>query len=200
MVPVLHLAGALTGDQCDQLILDIHQYGKKREASIASYTGGPDDDPINHKERKGIVYQGYSNKNRTLDECLPHPNLLAAYRQYRDTFRSTPSIIPGAYEVQMAEYSTEGDHFKRHADQTMNTKTFVSEHLIRKMSMSIVLSDSSEYEGAALRFFESNISTRFEQNKGDIFLFPSWLEHQVDPLISGKRNALVLWMLGDLWE
>ena len=100
----------------------------------------------------------------------------------------------------MAEYSTEGDHFKRHADQTMNTKTFVSEHPIRKMSMSIVLSDSSEYEGAALRFFESNVSIRFEQNKGDIFLFPSWLEHQVDPLISGKRNALVLWMLGDLWE
>jgi hypothetical protein len=198
MVPVLHIAGALTSDRCDQLILDIHKYGEKKDAQIASYRN--DVNPTNHKERKGIVYQGYSNKNRTLDECLPHPNLLAAYRQYGDTFRSTPSIIPGAYEVQMAEYSTEGDHFKRHADQVMNTKTFVSKHPIRKMSMSIVLSDSSEYEGAALRFFESNVSIRFEQNKGDIFLFPSWLEHQVDPLISGKRNALVLWMLGDLWE
>lgn len=198
MLPVLHIPGALTSDQCDQLTHDLHKYGQKHEASISSYKDNVD--PINHKERKGIVYQGYSSSNRTLDECLPHATLLAAYRQYRTDFPSTPSIIPGAYEVQMAEYSTEGDHFKRHADQTMNTKTFVSKHPIRKMSMSIVLSDSSEYEGAALRFFDSSTSIRFDQNKGDIFLFPSWLEHQVDPLISGKRNALVLWMLGDLWE
>ena len=100
MVPVLHIAGALTSDRCDQLILDIHKYGEKKDAAVSSYQDEVDPiNPINHKERKGIVYQGYSNKNRTLDECLPHPNLLAAYRQYGDTFRSTPSIIPGAYEV-----------------------------------------------------------------------------------------------------
>ena len=74
---------------------------------------------------------------------------------------------------------------------------------IRKLSMTINLSDEEEYEGGNLKFDFGPHSTenRFVEckeirPKGSIVVFPSFIYHQVTPIKKGVRYSLVLWSLG----
>jgi PKHD-type hydroxylase len=73
---------------------------------------------------------------------------------------------------------------------------------IRKLSVTINLNDSSEYEGGDLVFdLGPHNSPRFYtcneiKNKGSIAVFPSFVHHQVKPILKGTRYSLVVWCLG----
>jgi hypothetical protein len=74
---------------------------------------------------------------------------------------------------------------------------------IRKLSMSISLNDSSEYDGGILRFDlgPHNTKDRFVEcneirDQGTIVIFPSFVHHQVTPIKKGTRYSLVSWTLG----
>ena len=165
-----HIPNSLTPQQCDRLLEHVLANTTKSKAGI--YNKSAPEEHFVDSERKGHTWQGHSMTNRVLSEGLPHHAITQA----------------------------SGDHFKRHYDQRMGTAELYANHPLRKMSMSIILSNPDEYEGGGLRFFDQRGSTiRVSQNKGDIFIFPAWQEHQVDPVTSGKRNALVVWMLGDIW-
>ena len=193
---------ALTHEQCDRLMEHVQAHLSKRKASVYSNNQKKPAE-INEKRRKGHVWQGFTEGNSLLSQGLPHQAITHAYCAWADKFKSycsPPHVTPGFYEVQLAVYDEPGDHFKRHADQTMGPIELFDKRPLRKMSMSIVLSNPNEYEGGGLRFFNAaGGSVRVSQNKGDIYIFPAWQEHQVDPLLSGKRNALVLWFMGDVW-
>lgn len=85
----------------------------------------------------------------------------------------------------------------------------------RKISISIQLNDQSEFEGGDLfiqrntekaEFFENgkNLSRehkhlretadRIVLDKGDMVMFDSWMGHEVTPVQSGIRDALVIWV------
>ena len=66
----------------------------------------------------------------------------------------------------------------------------------RKLSMTIQLSDESEYEGGSLEF-KAGCETKFaSKKKGTVVVFPSYLLHRVNPVTSGKRCSLVIWVEG----
>tara|TARA_Y100001937_G_scaffold96952_1_gene131883 strand:- start:766 stop:1431 length:666 start_codon:yes stop_codon:yes gene_type:complete len=79
---------------------------------------------------------------------------------------------------------------------------------IRKLSVTVSLSDPSEYEGGNLEFdFRNQID--WERNKkskikecteirprGSIIVFPSFVWHRVNPVTRGTRYSLVIWNLG----
>lgn len=69
---------------------------------------------------------------------------------------------------------------------------------IRKLSMSIVLSDRKDYTGGEF-FFNIN-RKQFEckeiREQGSIVVFPSHIEHMVKPVTKGNRYSLVLWHRG----
>ena len=75
---------------------------------------------------------------------------------------------------------------------------------IRKLSTTVSLVDSSEYEGGDFEFdFRdkdngSNTPHVCEEikPKGSIVVFPSFVWHRVKPIISGTRYSLVMWNLG----
>jgi predicted 2-oxoglutarate/Fe(II)-dependent dioxygenase YbiX len=198
----LGIPNALTPEQCDRLVEHVQAHLPKTKAGVYDYKKEKPNG-VNEKHRKGHVWQGFTKGNSMLSQGIPHQAITHAYCAWADKFKSycsPPQVTPGLYEVQLAVYDEPGDHFKHHADQTMGPVELFDKRPLRKMSMSIVLSNPNEYEGGGLRFFNAvGGSVRVSQNKGDIYIFPSWQVHQVDPLISGKRNALVLWFMGDVW-
>lgn len=73
---------------------------------------------------------------------------------------------------------------------------------IRKLSATISLNDSAEYEGGNLEFdLGPHRPDRYHtcteiRPKGSIVVFPSHIYHRVTPVTSGTRYSLVCWNLG----
>ena len=74
----------------------------------------------------------------------------------------------------------------------------------RKISLTLCLSDSNEYEGGDLQFAKDVnpkeekriITSKNFRNKGSVVLFPSFIWHRVTPVTKGKRYSLVIWYNG----
>ncbi len=98
--------------------------------------------------------------------------------------------------VQFAIYS-EGDYFDWHKDQ----QSKITDGKIRKISMTLMLSDPYEYEGGELdlEFGKPNDRPRytsFKLPKGGLIFFQSDVWHRVRPITSGVRKSLVAWFSG----
>tara|TARA_B100001109_G_C18863137_1_gene475187 strand:- start:173 stop:793 length:621 start_codon:yes stop_codon:yes gene_type:complete len=66
----------------------------------------------------------------------------------------------------------------------------------RKVSMSVQLSDSEDYEGGELEIKTSNKAMSTTREQGAIALFPSYILHRVKPVLSGERWCVVGWIQG----
>jgi PKHD-type hydroxylase len=87
-----------------------------------------------------------------------------------------------------------------------DTKAFYSQHVdapvqsvgdyARKLSFSIQLNSPSEYEGGDLKMYHSRTPDVIPKEKGLICFFPSTSLHEVTPVTSGTRYALVGWVQG----
>ena len=64
----------------------------------------------------------------------------------------------------------------------------------RKISVTVQLSDESEYEGGDVNL--DNVGTIPFKGKGDMIIFPSVFGHEVLPVTSGIRKSLVIWLTG----
>ena len=103
-------------------------------------------------------------------------------------------IVPMHDTMQLARYDAEDQGFFRwHADT-------VPEDLTRKISISVPLSDPSEYEGGLFEFNEGGAPRVVPQRAGCPLMFPSWLLHRVSPVTSGRRYSLVAWIRGPAWR
>tara|TARA_R110002073_G_scaffold332910_2_gene519659 strand:+ start:2113 stop:2700 length:588 start_codon:yes stop_codon:yes gene_type:complete len=98
--------------------------------------------------------------------------------------------IRGIFEsLQLMEYQP-GDFFDWHLD-------FGSGHSsIRKLSLTIQLSDPNDYEGGELQFMRNKDIVNAPQKKGTIIIFPSFIMHRVAPITQGKRRSIVGWISG----
>jgi hypothetical protein len=78
---------------------------------------------------------------------------------------------------------------------------------VRKISMTVNLSDPKEYEGGNLKL-DLGPHVKGERYKvfddirpqGSAIFFPSFTYHCVTPVTSGTRYSLVLWYLGKPWQ
>ena len=113
-------------------------------------------------------------------------------------------ILKFVEDIQFAEYTSQTKGFySKHSDcgDRFEIENFVD---IRKLSFSIQLSDSSDYEGGELKFYtgKKSIYTNkaegdtAKKDKGTIILFPSHVLHEVTPVTKGTRYSLVSWVQG----
>lgn len=101
--------------------------------------------------------------------------------------------------IQYTEYyASENGHYDWHQD--IGPGELPSK---RKVSITIQLSESDEYEGGDLMICTgSNGSGQLDNNeicprgKGVGVLFPSYMMHRVSPVTKGTRKSLVLWVGG----
>lgn len=84
----------------------------------------------------------------------------------------------------------EGDFFKTHKDRLPSKDSFV-----RAFTISINLTSPDEYLGGELLIYHPN-GKKFALDKvpGSYTLFPSLFRHEVTPIISGTRRAMVIWV------
>lgn len=104
--------------------------------------------------------------------------------------------------IQICRYDGDsGDHYRWHSDSTLVHREVREQ---RKLSLSVLLNPSSDFEGGDLEVSGDNSdylsdSPDFMKNPGDAVFFPSFMRHRVTPVTSGVRYTLVTWLLGPRW-
>ena len=92
--------------------------------------------------------------------------------------------------AQFTHYPT-GGFYEWHMDNDVMGK---HQPPIRKISMTLLLSPESEFEGGELEFMNKGKRVRLKQ--GQAMFFASWLQHRVKPVTRGERKSLVMWFGG----
>lgn len=98
--------------------------------------------------------------------------------------------ITGMIEgFQFTNYKAPGGKYGKHIDRGMNFD-------IRKLSVSVQLTDPSEYKGGELNLYYGDEITTMDKEQGSLVIFPSFVLHEVMPVTKGERNSLVTWITG----
>jgi PKHD-type hydroxylase len=106
--------------------------------------------------------------------------------------------LTGFYEpMQLGLYSESNQsHYSWHTDASP-----FDTNVPRKLSMVMLLSDASEFEGGQLKIkCESDNERILEMTKGKAWFFPSYMLHCVTPVTKGVRRSLVLWIGGPAFK
>jgi PKHD-type hydroxylase len=98
-----------------------------------------------------------------------------------------PNLQLGRYD------SSDQGHYSWHTD-------FADFRPLRKISISIQLSRSEDYEGGDLELLYGNAALKLERARGAFIAFPSFALHRVTPVTRGTRWSLVAWILGPRWR
>ena len=96
--------------------------------------------------------------------------------------------------IQYTVYSEGGGHYDWHMDIGPGSISH------RKVSVTIQLSDPSEYEGGDLELWYGGGIIQIPKNKGLTVIFPSFSMHRVTPITKGTRKSLVLWLGGEHYK
>lgn len=92
-------------------------------------------------------------------------------------------------ELQLAKYE-DGGFFDWHMD-------FGSGDISnRKLSITIQLSDPTDYDGGNLQFMINQNAVDAPRDKGTAIIFPSFFPHRVMPVTKGCRMSVVGWIGG----
>ena len=91
--------------------------------------------------------------------------------------------------LQFTNYKAPSDKYQKHVDKSFNIP-------VRKLSLSVQLTDPKEYKGGELYIYEDSKGTVMKKEQGTLVLFPSYTLHEVKPITKGERNSLVSWVTG----
>ena len=114
-----------------------------------------------------------------------------------------------AENCQFTKYE-KGQFYDWHCDSW--DKPYIREHAndpthgkVRKLSVTVTLSDPKDYKGGELEFDFRNLDPDKKPSikkcveilpKGSLVVFPSFVWHRVCPVKKGSRYSLVIWNLG----
>jgi PKHD-type hydroxylase len=70
----------------------------------------------------------------------------------------------------------------------------------RKLSLVMQLTDPSQYEGGNLEIMTNKDPLVVPKEKGLVTVFPSYMLHQVTPVVQGERASLVTWISGPTFK
>ena len=145
--------------------------------------------------------QGYENIRRTLVAWVDrNPETEMLYRRLEDAVLALNARyfrfdLSGMANFQYALYGgPEGGHFDWHKDYGRDPNDPAQEP--RKLTISLQLSDPSDYEGCELQVRAGNKIDIAPKARGTLVAFPANVLHQVTPILSGVRKTLVVWAVG----
>ena len=171
-----------TPEQC-QMIID------------AGHTEAPE----NAKVGGGDVGKYDTKKRVTTISWIPFAKLPQMYK----TIENQLSIVNlnhfGFDTVQLTEPAQfteypKGGFYDWHMD--LNAFGQNGQNPIRKISMTCLLSDPSEFTGGELMFSEMGDNKPLPLKQGQAIFFASFLRHKVAPVKKGIRRSLVMWFGG----
>ena len=90
---------------------------------------------------------------------------------------------------QFTRYDAPSDHYGMHIDKVLHRE-------VRKLSLTIQLSDPSDYDGGELALQFGSTPELPTNEQGKMVVFPSYTLHEVRPVTRGTRYSLVAWVTG----
>jgi PKHD-type hydroxylase len=93
-------------------------------------------------------------------------------------------------DFQYTVYGPDNSHYDWHMDKAAPKSS------PRKLSLVLLLTDPTEYEGGDLQLFMHTKEQCVSKTRGMVHAFPSWTMHRVTPVTKGIRKTLVVWVTG----
>ena len=183
---------------------DIIEYGKSKQEQIA-LTGDYDPEKVSEDDIKDVSKKRKSNIVWMNDRWIYneiHPYIHTANKNAGWNFQWDFSE-----SCQFTKYKL-NQFYDWHCDswnKPYNRPEEPDRHgKIRKLSVTVSLSDENDYEGGDFEFDFRNDDKGSNQPqlckeirpKGSVVVFPSFGWHRVKPVTSGTRYSLVIWNLG----
>lgn len=168
----------LTTDEVDT----IARYGdaQLQQKAVIAVPGANDDTVrvtqvawLEHKAETDAFYQRFSQIVRHLNSEV-----------YRFDIGGLENLQYTVYHGQ------EGGHYDWHIDYGPHNPR------PRKLSLTVQLSEPSDYEGGELQFQVGPVKGAAPKKRGTIIAFPSFFLHRVAPVTAGTRKSLVIWATG----
>lgn len=98
-------------------------------------------------------------------------------------------------ENHFVQYDVDGK-FDAHSDIIWRADVDnLDKNPVRKITCVTLLND--DFTGGKLALWYTGQRYSFPFNKGDVIMFPSYVQHKVDPVESGVRYSLVSWSYGE---
>lgn len=184
---------------CDEIV----RYGQEQEKMMAR-TGNQDAPDLTDEEIKNIQRKRKSDVVWMSDRWI--------YSEIQPYIHQANSMAEWNFDwdyseaCQFTEYKV-SQFYDWHCDSYHEPYNLPDEpnrdKKIRKLSMTLSLTDPSEYEGGDLEFDFRNTDEGSQpriceeiRKKGSIVVFPSFVWHRVTPVTKGTRHSLVCWNLG----
>jgi len=184
---------------------DIVKYGRQLQDQMA-VTGNMGNKKLNKKEIKDL------KKKRNSDVVWIEDRWV--YREIQPYVKDANTSAGWNFQwdhsepCQFTKY-TKGQFYDWHCDgwdkpyQTGEGNPLNGK--IRKLSVTVTLSNPKDYKGGELEFDFRNTDPEKKRNihkcieilpKGSLVVFPGFVWHRVCPVKSGERNSLVIWNVG----
>ena len=171
-----------TPEQCNKII----QAGRaepRNDAQVGNEKG----------TKSGVI----DTKTRTSHiSWIPFSKMTDMYKDIERIMKTTNGNhfgFDGMEINELAQYTEypEGGFYDWHVDNDVNMQ---HEPPVRKISMTLLLSPESEFEGGDLELMSEGKIAKLKQ--GHAVFFASFIRHRVKPVIRGRRQSLVMWFGG----
>ena len=176
----------LTPQQCNELI-SLGQNEPKINATIGTTDKIT---KLDERYRKSII------------SWIPFAKAVPIYQVIKNWMEVTNTnyfdfdTVQLSEQGQYAEYS-KGGFYNWHMDSNTEMAAMPT---VRKISMTLLLNDSKDYEGGDIEIFCGETldseKNKFKLKQGYAVFFASFLLHRVMPVIKGNRKSLVMWFGG----
>lgn len=187
---------------CDKII----KYGNEHKQKMA-VTGNLSNrkKPLTQKEIKQL--KKHRNSNITfLNDWWIQRHIFPAIKE-ANIISNWNLSITGHESMQFTKYD-KGQFYDWHYDCWIDP---YKNNTIRKLSVTVCLSDENDFEGGDLEFAlqDNNAKKPLKKiyrickevrKKGSLVVFPSFLWHRVTPVIKGTRYSLVIWSTGEPYK
>ena len=169
-----------TPKQC-QMVINAGRSEPRQNAGVGNDNGG----------------SGVDTETRTSHiSWIPFSKTPEMYKDIEKVMKTTNGNhfgFDGMQITEMAQYTEypEGGFYDWHIDSDTN---FAHEPVVRKISMTLLLSPENEFEGGDLELMKEGKPAKLKQ--GHAIFFASFIRHRVTPVIRGNRKSLVMWFGG----
>ena len=197
-----YFKSALTPRFCDELV----RYGLDQKESIA-LTGG-----FENKDNKPLTSEEEKDLKKKRDSNIVWLNDRWIYKEIQPYIHQANNNAGWNFDWDFSE-SCQFTIYKKKQYYDWHCDSWDKPYMedgptkgkIRKLSVTVSLTDPQEYKGGELEFDFRNEDPDKKPNmracteilpKGSLVVFPSFVWHRVKPVTKGVRYSLVIWNLG----